>query len=110
MAVLHRFAILFFALSSITRAGQVSQLSPSTIYERTHSAVVVILVLDEEMKPLGQGSGFIVGKDRIVTNHHVIDGAAAALIIFADGKSEHAQGIIADNESRDLAILVVKTG
>jgi hypothetical protein len=91
-----------------TCAGQGQ--SPTRIYENAHVSVVVVVVLDQELKPSGQGSGFIIGKDRIVTNHHVIDGAAAALVLFADGRTEEAEGIIADNATRDLAILVVKTG
>jgi S1-C subfamily serine protease len=86
------------------------QITAADIYARAHSSVVVVIVADGNEKPIGQGSGFIVAKDRIVTNHHVVNGAADALVIFADGTSELVEGVAADSPTRDLAVLVVKTG
>jgi len=92
-------------------AQSVQQISPAAIYERSHSSVVVAIVLDDDFKPIGQGSGIIVAKNKAVTNHHVIEGVAgAAVIVFADGKSKAAEGIAADSPARDLALLSVKTG
>lgn len=84
--------------------------TPSAIYERTHVSVVVIVTADKDANPTGQGSGFIVAKNKIVTNHHVIEGASSALVIFADGATAEVNGIIADSAPRDLAILSVQTG
>jgi serine protease Do len=86
------------------------QISAADIYARARSSVVVVIVADSNEKPIGQGSGFIVAKNRIVTNHHVVKGAAEALVIFADGTTELVAGVAADGPARDLAILVVKTG
>jgi S1-C subfamily serine protease len=105
------FPLLLAAGSFPTMAAQsVQQISPAAIYERSHSSVVVVIVLDDDSKPIGQGSGFIVAKNRFVTNHHVVEGAAGALVVFADGKSEPAEGIANDSPARDLALLAVKTG
>ena len=87
-----------------------SQNSAAAIYERTYASVVVVIVADRNGKPIGQASGFIVAKDRIATNHHVVDGASRALIAFADGATEIVEGVVADSPVRDLAILAVKTG
>jgi hypothetical protein len=84
--------------------------SAADIYQRVHSSVVVVIVADRNSKPSGQGSGFITAKDRIVTNHHVLEGAEKALVVFADGTSEPVEGLAADSSARDLAILIVKTG
>jgi len=84
-------------------------ITAADIYDHAHS-VVVVIVSDRNSKPIGQGSGFIVAKDRIVTNHHVVKGAKDALVVFADGTSELVEGVAADSLVRDLAILVVKTG
>jgi S1-C subfamily serine protease len=84
--------------------------APAAIYERTHLSVVVIIVGDKDGNPLGQGSGFIVAKDRIVTNHHVLEKASNAIVVFADGATSEVEGIVADSSTRDLAILSVKTG
>jgi len=58
----------------------------------------------------GQGSGFIVSKNRVVTNHRVIDGAAAVIVVFADGGTSAIEGIAADSPARDITILSVDTG
>jgi hypothetical protein len=92
-------------------AGQTAQpITPAVIYDRSHASVVVVIIADRDSNPIGQGSGFIVTRNRVVTNHHVIKDAARALVVFADGTSEEAEGIAADSAARDLAILVVKTG
>src|SRR5258707_7418480 len=84
--------------------------TPSAIYERTHISVVVIVTADKDANPTGQGSGYIIAKNKIVTNHHVVDGAFSAVVIFADGATAEVDGIIADSPARDLAILSAKTG
>jgi S1-C subfamily serine protease len=86
------------------------QVSPAAIYERAHESVVVVIVGDKNSKPISQGSGFIVARNRVATNHHVIKDVASALVVFADGSSELVEGIAADSVARDLAILIVKTG
>lgn len=105
----HRFALHLLPLLFIC-AAQSRQQSPANIYERSHSSVVVIVVFDAASHPTAQGSGFIVAKDRVVTNHHVVDQARSAMVVFADGTSQRVDGIAADSPARDLAILAVHTG
>jgi len=105
-----RFATTLALILPVVCTAQSPSVSPSTIYEKTHTSVVVIIVLDENSNPLGQGSGFIVRRGRVVTNHHVIAGAASAVVVFADGKAKVADGIAADSDAHDLAILAVETG
>jgi trypsin-like peptidase/PEGA domain-containing protein len=102
--------ILNCLIAGLCFAQAAPQISAADIYERAHSSVVVVIVSDRNSKPIGLGSGFIVAKDRIVTNHHVVKGAKDALVVFADGTSELVEGVAADSPARDLAILVVKTG
>jgi hypothetical protein len=97
-------------IAALCFAQAAPQITPADIYAHSHSSVVVVIVADSDEKPIGQGSGFIVAKNRIVTNHHVVEGASDALIVFADGTSERVEGVAADSPARDLAILVVKTG
>jgi len=99
-----------YLIPSLCFAQTRQQITPADIYERTHSSVVVVIVADANSKPFGQGSGFVAAKDRIVTNHHVIQGAREALVVFADGTSEPVNGVVADSPAHDLAILAVKTG
>ena len=53
------------------------------------------------------GSGVVVGKDLIVTNHHVIEGMTEVKVAFADKREFSAQVVLRDPRS-DLAILRVK--
>ncbi len=39
---------------------------------------------------LGTGSGFLVGDDRLITNHHVVDGAAELEVNLYDGRTIRA--------------------
>jgi hypothetical protein len=53
-------------------AGQTAQpITPAVIYDRSHASVVVVIIADRDSNPIGQGSGFIVTRNRVVTNHHV---------------------------------------
>jgi S1-C subfamily serine protease len=75
-------SVLAFAIPALcaaqSKTNQVSAkpVSPAAIYERAHSSVALVIVGDRDAKPIGQGSGFIVARDRVATNHHVIEGAA----------------------------------
>ena len=57
------------------------------------------------------GSGFVISSDGyIVTNHHVIDGAAGLVVNFADGSSADAE-LVGSDAGYDLAVLKVdRTG
>jgi Trypsin-like peptidase domain len=71
---------------------------------------VVVVPLGKDNKPLGQGSGFIIAANEVVTNHHVLEEATSAAVIFADGSTEAVEGFLADNPTRDIIIISVKTG
>jgi S1-C subfamily serine protease len=101
---------LNWLIASVCFAQTAPQVTAADVYEHAHSSVVVVIVGDRNSKPIGQGSGFIVAKNRIVTNHHVVEGAGSALVVFSDGSSEQVEGVASDSPARDLAILVVKTG
>jgi S1-C subfamily serine protease len=82
---------------------------PSIAREALKS-VVTVETKDGLGKSLGQGSGFIVSSDgKVITNYHVIQGAASGEIRFADGASYLIEGIAASNADRDLAVLKIKT-
>jgi Trypsin-like peptidase domain len=71
-------------------------------------AVGLIVVSDSAGKTIAQGSGFIVSSDgKFVTNYHVIEGAASAVIKFPNGAFYAVDGVLALDRDRDLAILKV---
>jgi len=83
--------------------------TPAAIFRQTRSSVVLIVGSARGDK-VAQGSGFIVGKDRIVTNYHVIAGLSAAYVLFADGRTEPVAGVMAADSDQDTAVLDVQTG
>jgi S1-C subfamily serine protease len=71
----------------------------------------MVLILDQTGRELGTGSGFLVSADgKVVTNYHVVSmpGAAQAELRFADGGSYQADGILAMDPDRDLAVLRIR--
>lgn len=83
-------------------ANQTSGLSAVTIYNQTKSSVVLITTDG------GQGSGFIYdSQGHIVTNNHVVEGAATITVTFFDGSTETAQVIGTPDVYSDLALLKV---
>ncbi|MCA3279584.1 MAG: trypsin-like peptidase domain-containing protein [Roseomonas sp.] len=53
------------------------------------------------------GTGFVVARDRVLTNHHVIDGCNAITVRSADGRTLPATMPARVDVQRDLALLVV---
>jgi hypothetical protein len=72
--------------------------------------VVTIETKDEQGKPMGQGSGFVISNDgRFITNYHVIQGAVSGVVRFPEGASYLIEGLVVSNSERDLALLKIKT-
>src|SRR5208337_5575109 len=65
--------------------------TPADIFRQARSSVVLIVGSASNDK-VAQGSGFIVGKDKIVTNYHVVAGLSVAYVLFADGRTEPVAG------------------
>ncbi len=58
---------------------------------------------------LSQGSGFVISEDGfVVTNNHVIDGAAKITVAF-DENNKHEATLIGTDQRTDLALLKIKT-
>jgi Flp pilus assembly protein TadD len=90
-----------------TDSGKAS-LSAEQVFSRVSPAVVRVVVRDREFKEIGLGSGFFVAAEGLlVTNHHVVRGAAFATVLRADGSALFVDGVLALDEGRDLAILKV---
>jgi S1-C subfamily serine protease len=82
------------------------------LYQQASPAVVYIKALidaDDTLAPLVGGAGFVIDeKGHIVTNNHVIEGAAAIQINFSDGSVVDAD-ILGQDPYSDLAVLQVDT-
>jgi S1-C subfamily serine protease len=70
-------------LATLTLEAQTrNQLSPDIIYSRSKASVVTIVTFDAKRTPLAQGSGFVVAKNRVLTNYHVLAGSSSASVLY----------------------------
>jgi S1-C subfamily serine protease len=53
----------------------------------------------------GAGSGFLIGRNMLVTNYHVIEGGKAIKVKFPDGHNVDAIGWLAFDREKDLALI-----
>ena len=93
-------------LSHAATMPALAEPSAKTI-DQVKRGVVSIATFDAHNKPLLLGGGFFVQANRIVTNIHVLKGASHAIIRTFDGHSYSVEGIVALNESNDLALLQI---
>lgn len=121
------------AANNITTGYQNGTFKPSQSLSRQHFAVFMARLLDDKFKVIekvlttseivalndskvvmiemnnSQGSGVIVGDGLILTNHHVIDGAYSGKVYLSDGSVYAIDGIVAQNSTKDLALIKTKT-
>ena len=82
--------------------------SLAAIYERVNPGVVAIFAYGTGTEGDALGSGFVVDMDgHIVTNMHVVSGAAMIEVDFPSGLMTEAE-VIAEDPDSDLAVLRVK--
>lgn len=76
------------------------------IAKRVFPSVVMLDMRDDKNRPISLGSGFFVRPDVIVTNHHVIKGAANGFAKIV-GKTTifHIEGVVGIDKVNDLALL-----
>ncbi|HYF09930.1 MAG TPA: trypsin-like peptidase domain-containing protein [Acetobacteraceae bacterium] len=56
---------------------------------------------------VSSGTGFVVAQDRVMTNHHVVDGCSRILVRTHDGRTLEATPPARVDARRDLALLTV---
>lgn len=97
-------------VSGIPAGKAASKLSPSQIFSNASHSVVLIIASAQNRQQGAQGSGFVVDQDRIVTNHHVVEGMSQAFVLFSDGKVQQVSEVVSDSPEQDLIILAAETG
>ncbi len=80
-------------------------LSPSEVVARGVPSTVLVLVRDSHGQ-VANGAGVVVEKSRVVTNAHVVDGAAEILIITSDKQVRPGQ-LLGLDAHRDVALVQV---
>jgi hypothetical protein len=77
-----------------------------SITRQATKAVALVVAYDQAENPIAQGSGFVVSSvGQLVTNYHVIDGAASVVAKFPNGAFYPVDGILAVDVQKDLAVL-----
>ncbi len=83
----------------------------SQVYRRAGGAVVEVQTAGNSgrgLSPQGGGSGFVVdAKGLILTNSHVVHGAGAVRVRFANGETRDAE-VLGTSPTSDLALLRVR--
>jgi len=70
---------------------------------RVEPSIVVLLTYNREGKFVGQGSGFFFNQEgEVITNFHVLKGAARAEVRLSDGSVYPVDRVIAEDEEGDL--------
>lgn len=103
--------VLLFATATATATATDARADENLpdLVKRVKPAVVAIATYDEKGEALMTGSGFFLRPGQVVTNLHVVRGAARGEIKTLDGKGKvyPIAGTIAVDEEGDLALLSV---
>ena len=101
-----RLAFLLFFAAVTFCAPRAFAESLQELAIKTKPSVVLLVISNAAGVKTGTGTGFFVSTDgKVVTNHHVVEGAAKVTANLSDGRKIVALGLLADDEEKDLAIL-----
>ncbi|MGZ4107311.1 MAG: stalk domain-containing protein [Tumebacillaceae bacterium] len=71
-------------------------------------SVVLLKILDQNGREVASGSGFVLSADgKILTNYHVIDGAASVKVVFPDNTTYTTSTVLLADKDKDLAELKI---
>ena len=100
--------------NSVSGTGNADGLTPGQVYAQNYKSVVAISnqsstnIFGQVTETASSGSGFIISEDGyIITNFHVVEGAAKLTVILSDG-SEHAAALIGYEDSNDFALIKIE--
>jgi tetratricopeptide (TPR) repeat protein len=80
----------------------------AALARRARPAVGVLVTFNRKGETLSRGTAFLVLPDGVaLTCHHVLSGAASALLRMEDGAFLPVEGTLAADQARDLALLKV---
>jgi S1-C subfamily serine protease len=110
-AVLARLILLGLGFGLTVAPLRAQALELPELAELAKPSVVLLTISDAKDAKAALGTGFFVTKDgRIVTNHHVIDGASKVTATMSDGHDVKIVGILADDPANDIAVLQAVPG
>jgi Trypsin-like peptidase domain len=105
-SITHSAAIGLLTVLSVSKA--MAEKTTRQIYEASSDAIVLLLAYDSRGTPTSLGSGFFFERNRIASNHHVVEGASRLVYRVIGSKDVHeVKKIAAVSKALDLAILEV---
>ena len=101
--------VIVSALLAHGRSVTAQETLPELI-RRVKPSVVSVITYNAKGEPLTTGSGFFIRSEQVVTNLHVVEGAARVEIRTFEGKGKTypVEGLLATDEEGDLALLHVR--
>jgi serine protease Do len=84
------------------------RLAPELLFQRNSQSVVVVIGLNGASNEILQGSGVVVGDERVITNCHVAKSAASTVIKLAGKRYPATLLRFDDNPQHDLCLLAVE--
>lgn len=98
-------AFLFFLIAALRLILSAPHPTVASVAKMIKPAVVTINTYDKNGNPLGQGSGFFVAKDQIISNRHVFEGACSASAKANSGEVYRIIGVVAQDEIWDIILV-----
>ena len=93
--------------NSYTEERPMETYDSTSLYELYKDRVCQITIYDKKGQELALGSGFIYSEDgRIITNYHVIEGAASAKVALSD-KEYTVEKVLAYDKNIDVVVLQI---
>ncbi len=89
--------------------GETEQIDLKALAKKARPAVMLLVVSDANGKEIATGTGFLVSSDgKLITNHHVIEGAASAVAKAENSGLFPVEGVLVDDPKNDLVLLKLK--
>lgn len=86
-------------------SGLVFALTAESIFSKVSKSIVIVVAMNENGLPLGQGSGVVVAPNKVITNWHVIEDATSVLI--SQNGTNYPAEVLADRRNHDLVAIRV---
>ncbi len=100
---------LAILLLSVCVAGSAAADDLKSLAKDAQSSVLLLRLFDVTGREIGSGTGFYISSDGLlVTNHHVIEPARRIEAVPASGEPLQVRGIVAVDETNDLAVVRVE--
>jgi hypothetical protein len=77
------------------------------IVKKVQPSTVVILTYNKEGKILGQGSGFFISKNHVITSRHVLLDASRAEVKIVGKRAYHVKEVLAEDKEGDIILISV---